>query len=77
MALRILNKLLMQVVKGQIIEYHVIVKEGRNRLVRRLWESQNVRVSRLIRIRFGNITLPRVLRRGKWAELTPEEITQL
>jgi len=54
--------------------YHVIVKEGRNRLVRRLWETQGVKVSRLIRIRFGSITLPRMLRRGKWQELTKEEI---
>jgi 23S rRNA pseudouridine2605 synthase len=49
--------------------YHVIVKQGRNRLVRRLWESQDVRVSRLIRVRFGAITLPRDIRRGRWEEL--------
>ncbi len=54
--------------------YHVIVKEGRNRLVRRLWESQDVTVSRLIRIRFGSLTLPRSVRRGKWLELEPEEV---
>jgi len=57
--------------------YHALVKEGRNRLVRRLWESQGVMVSRLIRIRFGNITLPRMLRRGKWVELTFDEIAKL
>lgn len=57
--------------------YHVIVKEGRNRLVRRLWESQHVRVSRLIRVRFGDITLPRSLRRGRWEELDLEAITAL
>lgn len=57
--------------------YHVLVKEGRNRMVRRLWESQGVMVSRLIRIRFGHITLPRMLRRGKWTELTLDEITKL
>ncbi len=57
--------------------YHVLVKEGRNRLVRRLWETQSVIVSRLIRVRFANITLPRMLRRGKWAELTLDEITGL
>lgn len=56
--------------------YHVIVKEGRNRLVRRLWESQNVTVSRLIRIRFGSLQLPRDVRRGKWKELEPEEVMQ-
>lgn len=57
--------------------YHVIVKEGRNRLVRRLWESQNVRVSRLIRVRFGSITLPRFVRRGRWEELESEDIATL
>lgn len=57
--------------------YHVMLKEGRNRIVRKLWESQNVRVSRLIRIRFGSITLPRLLRRGKWMELEKETIEQL
>ena len=57
--------------------YHVMVKEGRNRLVRRLWESQNVRVSRLIRVRFGCITLPRHLRKGRWEELERETIQDL
>jgi 23S rRNA pseudouridine2605 synthase len=57
--------------------YHVIVKEGRNRLVRRLWESQEVRVSRLIRVRFGFITLPRNVRRGRWEELGLDDITEL
>src|SRR3990167_10221265 len=57
--------------------YHVIVKEGRNRLVRRLWEALDFTVSRLIRIRFGNIYLPAGLRRGKHVELTSEEITEL
>jgi 23S rRNA pseudouridine2605 synthase len=57
--------------------YHVLVKEGRNRLVRRLWESQGVKVSRLIRIRFGNIQLPRMLKRGKWTELSRDESSEL
>jgi 23S rRNA pseudouridine2605 synthase len=57
--------------------YHVIVKEGRNRLVRRLIESQDLRVSRLIRIRFGEITLPRSLRMGRWEELETETIHAL
>lgn len=58
--------------------YHVMVKEGRNRLVRRLWESQSdLKVSRLIRIRFGSINLPRDLRRGKWMEFTKEEVNEL
>lgn len=57
--------------------YHVILCEGRNREVRRLWESQGVRVSRLIRIRFGNLFLPRYLRRGQWKELSHREVSQL
>jgi 23S rRNA pseudouridine2605 synthase len=57
--------------------YHVIVREGRNRLVRRLWEALDIRVSRLIRIRFGSITLPRTLRRGRWEELEVETIHEL
>ena len=54
--------------------YHVIVKEGRNRLVRRLWESQELEISRLMRIRFGSVLLPRSLHRGQWTELDTEEI---
>ena len=57
--------------------YHVIVKEGRNRLVRRLWEALGFSVSRLIRIRFGPVYLPAGLRRGKFTELTEEEVSEL
>lgn len=57
--------------------YHVVVKEGRNRLVRRLWESQDLTVSRLIRVRFGPVYLTPGIRRGKYAELTEEEVTEL
>lgn len=57
--------------------YHVIVREGRNRVVRKLWESQGVQVSRLIRIRFGTLTLPRGLRRGKWMELDSDSVSDL
>ncbi len=57
--------------------YHVLVKEGRNRVVRKLWESQGVKVSRLIRIRFGSIHLPRFLRRGRWMELEKEQVADL
>lgn len=49
--------------------YHVVLAEGRNREVRRLWESQGVKVSRLIRVRYGNIHLPRYLRAGHSSEL--------
>ncbi len=57
--------------------YHVVVREGRNRLVRRLWESQQVRVSRLIRIRYGAIALPRSLRAGSWDTLEQSGIDAL
>jgi hypothetical protein len=57
--------------------YHVILREGRNREVRKLWESQGVKVSRLIRVRFGDITLPRTLRLGRWVELDNEQINAI
>lgn len=57
--------------------YHVVLKEGRNREVRRIWESQEVKVSRLIRIRYGMITLPRMLRPGRWAELPADQLNDL
>lgn len=57
--------------------YHVILTEGRNREVRRLWESQNIMVSRLIRVRFGNITLPRELRQGSVQRLELSQIKEL
>jgi len=53
------------------------VKEGRNRLVRRLWESQEVQVSRLIRTRYGPVPLPKWLPRGKVHEMTPKIIYAL
>src|SRR3990167_4353055 len=57
--------------------FHVVVMEGRNREVRRLWESQGVTVSRLIRIRFGTYQLPRNKRTGQHWELTKQEIHDL
>jgi len=53
--------------------YHVTIMEGRNREVRRLWESQGLMVSRLKRVRYGAAFLPRRLRMGKWSEITPRE----
>lgn len=57
--------------------YHVVIREGRNREVRRLWESQDIRVSRLIRVRFGPLWLPRNLKPGDWRELREGEIQAL
>lgn len=54
--------------------YHVILTEGKHREVRRLWKSQGLEVSRLIRIRFGKIILPRYLSQGKWIEMKPLEV---
>ncbi|MDH5231016.1 MAG: pseudouridine synthase [Gammaproteobacteria bacterium] len=63
--------------KGANHWYHVVIKEGRNREVRRLWESQGVTVSRLIRVRFGPINLPKGLKQGKHRELTDKEVDQI
>ena len=57
--------------------YHVILKQGKNREVRRLWQSQDIRVSRLTRVRYGNIVLPRELKLGKKVELSLDEIKAL
>ncbi len=57
--------------------YHVVIMEGRNREVRRLWESQGVRVSRLIRVRFGPYMLPPNKRTGQVWELDKAEVRAL
>ena len=49
--------------------YYCVVRQGRNREVRRVWESQGVQVSRLIRSRFGNVMLPRDLKAGDYFEV--------
>jgi len=53
--------------------YHVTIMEGRNREVRRLWESQGLTVSRLKRVRYGAAFLPHRLRMGEWREIAPRE----
>lgn len=57
--------------------FDVTLTEGRNREVRRLWESQGVEVSRLIRIRYGNIKLEKGLPRGGWEEMDLEQVNYL
>ncbi len=57
--------------------YHVTVKEGRNRLVRRLWESQDKIVSRLMRVRYGPVVLPDNLRAKSYCELDNKELAML
>ncbi len=53
--------------------YHVTLLEGRNREVRRLWASQGVTVSRLKRVRYGAVFLPKRLRMGDWSVLSDQD----
>jgi 23S rRNA pseudouridine2605 synthase len=57
--------------------YHVLLREGRNRIVRRLFESQELQVSRLIRVRFGPYGIPGGTKAGGHYELTEKEIQPL
>ena len=57
--------------------YHVVIQEGRNKEVRRLWQSQGIQVSRLMRVRYGPIMLPKQLKIGKWTELSTGDVAFL
>ncbi|MCX7033863.1 MAG: pseudouridine synthase, partial [Arenimonas sp.] len=57
--------------------FKVVLTEGRNREVRRLWESQGFNVSRLKRVKYGSVHLPRLLKRGHCEEMTPEAVEKL
>ncbi len=57
--------------------YHVVIMEGRNREVRRLWESQGLKVSRLMRVRFGSYILPRAKHPGEFWDLKESDIKAL
>ena len=57
--------------------YTVALMEGRNREVRRLWESQGVEVNRLKRVRFGPIFMPSYVRKGQWIELDDKSLSDV
>lgn len=57
--------------------YHVVIMEGRNREVRRLWESQGVRVSRLKRVRYGPVFIPSRVKQGQFYEMKVPEVIGL
>lgn len=57
--------------------YHCVVMEGRNREVRRLWESQGIKVSRLKRVRYGSVFMPSDVKIGTWKELENKEVKDL
>ena len=57
--------------------YYVVLMEGRNREVKRLWESQNLVVSRLKRVRYGNVFIPSRVIAGRWTDLGAKETDEL
>lgn len=63
--------------EGMNHTFYVAINEGRNREVRRLWESQETTVSRLKRVRYGDIYLDKKLPRGGWKELDLQEVNYL
>ena len=57
--------------------YRVVLREGRNREVRRLFEALGVMISRLIRTRYGAVSMPTAVKRGEWMELDPPAVNAL
>lgn len=72
-----LEQLVMRGGRGVNQWYVVQTREGRNRIVRRLFEAIGARISRLMRVRFGPLTLPPRLKRGQVYELTREQVAAL
>jgi 23S rRNA pseudouridine2605 synthase len=63
--------------KGSNHWYHVVIMEGKNREVRRLWESQGLTVSRLMRVRYGPYILPRRKKPGEFWDLDEKDVNAL
>ena len=57
--------------------YYVVLMEGRNREVRRLWESQGLTVSRLKRVRYGHVFIPSKVKQGQWVEMDRADVKSL
>lgn len=57
--------------------FYVVLMEGRNREVRRLWESQGLTVSRLKRVRYGEVFIPSKVKQGQWIEMDHKEVKSL
>ena len=57
--------------------FYVVLMEGRNREVRRLWESQGLQVSRLKRVRYGELFIPSRVKQGRWMELEAGDVATL
>ena len=71
------NKVKKQRGEGKNTWYAVSLSQGRYREVRKLWESVGCQVSRLIRVRYGNLSLPRKLKLGQYMELSSKDIQSI
>ena len=74
---RIVEQSVPQAVPSRNAAYRVVLHEGRNREVRRLWAAAGYEVSRLLRVRYGPISLPEGLRPGQWRYLDAQSMAAL